>query len=427
MSEFQFIHAADLHLGAPFVGMHQENPRLAKMADEATYAAFEKIVELAIDRKVLFVLFSGDIFDADYPNLWAQLRFRDGIRRLHDAGIPSCVIRGNHDHGGSAHAALEFPESYFEFAPGANEPHYLFQNESPVAAIYGYSYPQRAVTENILHHYKPRPSDEKYFRIGMLHANVGGDAAHDNYAPCSIAQLQETGLDYWALGHVHQAKVLSQTPPIVYPGTPQGLSPRENGVHGCYMVSVQNHRCEMEFVALDSVRWIDLEYTISEISSEEELLRALEELLSAQREKTKCPLIARLDLTGRGTLHHALQNAERLQEIQEYLNLQIAEDCFLNRLRDATQPAVDLEKKRRENNLLGDFLRLCQDAHNDEEIQQKVLSELADVCDHAAVKEALGIRGQAEQQAWMAEQLPLWLAQAEIQGADLLLKKDIDG
>ena len=49
------------------------------------------------------------------------------------------------------------------------------------------------------------------------------------------------------------------------------------------------------------------------------------------------------------------------------------------------------------------------------------------MCDHAAVKEALGIRGQAEQQAWMAEQLPAWLAQAEIQGADLLLEKDIDG
>jgi DNA repair exonuclease SbcCD nuclease subunit len=422
MAEFQFIHAADLHLGAPFAGLRQDNPRLAKMADDATYAAFEKIVGLAVARKVLFVLFSGDIYDADYPNLKAQLRFRDGISQLDKAGIQSCAIRGNHDHGGSVRAQLEFPSSYYEFAPGANEPYYIYHNETPVAAIYGYSYPRRAVTENILRHYATRPEDQKYFRIGMLHANVGGDAAHDNYAPCSIAQLKEIEIDYWALGHVHQAKVLSQTPAIVYPGTPQGLSPRENDEHGCYVVTAQEHRCKMEFVATDSMRRIDLQYDITGISSEEELLRSMEELLLRQRETIQHPLIARLDLTGRGTLHRSLQTAGRLQEIQDYLNQQTAGDPFLNCLQDATQPDIDLETRRLENNLLGDFLRLCRDAKNDEELQRKVLLELAEVCEHSVVKDALGLRGHAEQQAWLAEQLPRWLELAEIQGADLLLE-----
>ncbi|MEO6908135.1 MAG: DNA repair exonuclease, partial [Abditibacteriaceae bacterium] len=329
MSNFQFIHAADLHLGAPFVGLHQNNPRVAQMADGATYAAFDKIIQLALARKVLFVLFAGDIYDADFPNLKAQLRFRDGMRQLDAAGIGSCVIRGNHDHGGSVRAKLDFPDSYFEFATGSNEPHLIYEKETPVAAIYGYSYPQRAVTENILRHYVPRGEEQKYFCIGMLHGNVGGDAAHDNYAPCSVSQLKEIDIDYWALGHVHQAKVLSEMPAVLYPGTPQGLSPRETGAHGCYLVTAQDHHCTMEFVPTDSMRWMDLQYDIAEIFSEEELLRALEGLLIEQREKGDHALIVRIDLTGRGTLQRSLQKPGTLQEIQDYLNQQTQEDIFI--------------------------------------------------------------------------------------------------
>jgi len=418
MPNFQFIHAADLHLGAPFVGLHQNNPRVAQIADEATYAAFDKIIQLAIARKVLFVLFAGDIYDAEYPNLKAQLRFRDGVRQLDKAGIASCVIRGNHDHGGSVRAKLDFPDSYFEFAPGANSPHFIYQNEIPVAVIYGYSYPQRAVTENILRYYNVRSEDQKYFRIGMLHGNVGGDAEHDNYAPCSVAQLKEVAIDYWALGHVHQAKVLSDAPAIAYPGTPQGLSPRENGTHGCYLVTAQDHRCTIEFVATDSLRWIDVEYDISGIESEEELFRELGDLLSEQYAKTKRALIVRIALTGRGKLHSSLQKSGALIDIQDYLQQQMTEDIFINRLQDLTQPDFDLKKKRAENSILGDYLRLSQSINSDEELLRKVLLALAEVADHTDVKSALEIHQSNE---WLLQQLPQLIEQAEARGADLLM------
>ncbi len=418
MPNFQYIHAADLHLGAPFVGLHQNNPRVAQMADEATYAAFDKIIQLAITRKVLFVLFAGDIYDADYPNLKAQLRFRDGILQLDKAEISSCVIRGNHDHGGSVRAKLEFPDSYFEFAPGANPPHLINQNGIPIAAIYGYSYPQRAVTENILRHYAPRPEDQKYFRIGMLHGNVGGDVEHDNYAPCSVAQLKEIDINYWALGHVHQAKVLSQTPAIMYPGTPQGLSPRETGAHGCYVVTVQENRCEMEFVATDSLRWMDLEFSIADISTEDELLRGLDDLLADQRGRENCSLISCISLTGRGELHHALQQAQTLSTIQDHLNQQRENDVFVNRLQDFSQPNFDVETKRQENSILGDYLRLSQSMNSDAELREKVLLSLAEVANHAEIKRALEINNSEE---WLMQQLPQLIKQAEARGAHLLM------
>jgi len=420
MSEFQFIHAADLHLGAPFRGLHQ-NPNIAA-AEKATYAAFDQIIQLAITRKVLFVLFSGDIFDAEYPNLWAQLQFQKGIQRLDEAGIYSCVIRGNHDHGGSRRAQLEFPATYFEFPSGGNEPYFIDQDNIPIAAIYGYSYPQRAVTENVLRHFKPGAPEEKYFRIGMLHGNVGGDPAHDNYAPCSVAQLKEIAIDYWALGHVHQAKVLSaDAPAIVYPGTPQGLSARETGAHGCYLVNVKDRHCQLEFIPTDSLRWANVSCDITKIESEEALLQTLEEKLNALRQQEQRALIARLEITGRGPLHGVLRNPQTRNVMREELNGRL-ESVWIDRLQNATRPDLDLETKRQENNLLGDFLRLCQEAKTNQELRQKVLLSLADACDHPTVREALDIRGAAEYQQWLDAQLPGWLEQAETHGADLLVE-----
>lgn len=428
MPDFKFIHAADLHLGAPFVGLHEVNPRVAQAADRATYAAFEKIIQLALAQKVLFVLFSGDIFDAEQPNLWAQLRFRDGIRQLDAAGIQSCVIRGNHDHGGSVLAQLEFPDSYYEFPAGASEPHLISEDDVPVAEIYGYSYPQRAVTENILPHYALRSAEREIFRIGMLHGNVGGDAAHDNYAPCSVAQLKEIAIDCWALGHVHQAKVLSAAEPIiVYPGTPQGLSPRETGKHGCYLITVQNDRnCDLEFVPTDSMRWVNLQCDIEKITGEDALLQTLEHLLEEQLQQENCSLIARIDLVGRGTLHHSLTNSQTLAALREQLNAQTdaAPLLWVDRLQNLTGPDIDLEKKRRENNLLGDYLRLCGEMQTGEELQQQVLGELEEIFQHATVREALGFHGTAEMRQWLAGQMPQWTEQSEILGADLLLGED---
>ncbi|MEO6906938.1 MAG: hypothetical protein ABI210_03520, partial [Abditibacteriaceae bacterium] len=209
-----------------------------------------------------------------------------------------------------------------------------------------------------------------------------------------------------------------------YPGTPQGLSPRETGAHGCYLVTAQDHHSTMEFVATDSMRWMDLQYDIAEIFSEDELLRALEGFLIEQREKEGRALIVRIDLTGRGTLHRSLQKPGSLQEIQDYLNQQTQEDIFIDRLQDRTQPDFDVEKKRQENNILGDYLRLCDGVNSNSGVREKVLLALSDVRDHPEIRSALDVHGSAAAEEWFLEQLPKWLKKAEFYGADLLLEED---
>ena len=63
--------------------------------------------------------------------------------------------------------------------------------------MYGISYPTRDVYENLVS--RLDHVDESAFTIGLLHANVGGNTDHALYAPCSLDDLAQSGIDYWAL------------------------------------------------------------------------------------------------------------------------------------------------------------------------------------------------------------------------------------
>ena len=95
-----FIHAADLHLDSPFVGLKYLPTQLFERMRESTFLAFSRLITFAIKEQVDFVLLSGDLYDGEERSLKAQLRLKKEFDRLHAAGIEVYVIHGNHDHLG---------------------------------------------------------------------------------------------------------------------------------------------------------------------------------------------------------------------------------------------------------------------------------------------------------------------------------------
>ena len=110
--------------------------------------------------------------------------------------------------------------------------------------------------------------DPAAFTIGLLHANVGGNPDHDLYAPCSLDDLAQSGIDYWALGHVHTRQVMRErAPTVVYPGNPQGRHPNEPGARGVYLVEVDaSGSINLDFRATDTVRWEQASIDISAVA-----------------------------------------------------------------------------------------------------------------------------------------------------------------
>lgn len=364
MTRLRFVHAADLHLDSPFGGLRNLAPEIAEQLYQATFKAYDNIIDLCIQEQVDALLIAGDIFDGADRSLRAQLKFVDGLNRLEDANIRSFVCHGNHDPLSGWEAQLTFPGSCHRFGRELEQVP-VFKDEPDRAVVYGISYPQREVRENLVLRFgaiEPGP-----FTIGLLHANVDNNQAHDSYAPCSLKDLEATGIDYWALGHVHTSQVLRETSPtVVYPGNPQGRHPNEPGPRGVYIVEVGDAgQVGLDFRAVDVVRWATLEIDIDGLETDQSLFDKIDQEASLCLDSAdERDIIFRLVLIGRGPLHDSLTRPGFVDDLLEGVNDSGPRErpfLWCERIQVSTASFIDREQQRQRSDFVGDLVRLCDE------------------------------------------------------------------
>ncbi|MCC6156931.1 MAG: DNA repair exonuclease [Deltaproteobacteria bacterium] len=251
MTDFCFIHAADIHLDSRLKGLADYPGAPVEAMRDATRRAFDNLVRFAIEADAAFVVIAGDVYDGDWRDFNTGLYFAHGMSRLRDAGVRVALIQGNHDAQSVITKSLRLPDNVSRFATEHAE---SVVWEDLGVAIHGRGFGKRAESANIVASYPERRSG--YVNIGVLHTSLAGSPDHEPYAPCGVEDLIAKGYDYWALGHVHARRIVRADPWIVYPGNTQGRHARETGEKGAMMVRVTDGRvAEPEFVALDAARW----------------------------------------------------------------------------------------------------------------------------------------------------------------------------
>jgi DNA repair protein SbcD/Mre11 len=300
---FKFIHAADIHLDSPLLGLERYEGAPVEEIRGATRKALENLVRLAIEEAVDFVLIAGDLYDGDWRDAGTGLYFVKQMARLREAKIPVYLVAGNHDAQNKMTRELRFPENVTVFSsrkPGT------FPVKGLNVFIHGQSYATADVRDNLAGDY-PKPVRDA-FNIGLLHT-CGTDAqVPEPYAPCTLAQLTGKGYQYWALGHVHTAQALSEDPPVVFPGNVQGRHIRETGPRGCLLVSVdERHRITRQFRALDVLRWNLCEIDATGARDSEEVIdRFARRLPGLMSENAGFPLAIRVRISGATSAHRKL-------------------------------------------------------------------------------------------------------------------------
>lgn len=368
---FSFIHCADLHLGEPFrdIRMGSSGPWNEQIG-KATFKAFEKVVDAALENRVDAILISGDVYNGDHHSLSAQMAFARELYRAAQGGIEIFMVHGNHDPGEAWRADIPLPETVHIFPADQVTSIPLMKDGEKAATIYGISYKTRHVKENLAKEFHREKDDG--FAIGMLHTDMGG--ADSPYAPCMADDLKAAGMDYWALGHVHTRKTVSTSPYIVYPGNTQGLSLREIGPRGCYLVDVGAYgTVTLKFIETDTIRWMDMTMDISAYSQTEELISAVTKRRSGLKELTGRPNIIRLVCTGSGPLHAVLSSEDGrdfiLQSLNDKEQFRYLFAWFV-RLEDRTRTSIDLKERRELPDVTGNFLK-AYDALNDLPVDKK--------------------------------------------------------
>ncbi len=380
MLPFSFIHAADLHLDSPFSSLAKENADIASVMRSASFTSFENIIELCISKNVDFFLVAGDVYDGEERSLRAQVRFRDGLKKLSDAGIESFIVHGNHDPLMSWSATLEWPDRVYIFGDHISSIK-VIKDKDPLAVIQGISHHKKNETGNLSLMFNR--TDRELFHIGLLHATLGSNTGHEPYAPCSIEDLKKSGMDYWALGHVHERKIVSAADPaVVYPGNSQGRSIRETEEKGCYLVTVDDqYQISTEFISACAVKWVKDEADVSGISTEQELINFLEQrcLKLSENELSK-PVIVRFELTGAGPMSKTLMNTAAVDDL-----LEIARDAgvscspfvWVEKISVKTSPELDINTLIEQEDFTGELLRLSEELLSSDNLEQFIKEELS--------------------------------------------------
>lgn len=264
----RFVHAADIHLDSPLVGLERYAGAPVDLLRNATREAFENLVTLCLDEKVDLLLISGDLYDGDWRDYNTGLFFCKQMSLLREAGIPVYLVRGNHDAVSRITRELRLPDNVRQLTTDQAETIHL---EDLGVAIHGQGFAQRDVFENLAVSF-PVPVSG-WVNIGLLHTALNGREGHDSYAPCTVADLRSRDYHYWALGHVHAREEVSRKPWIVFPGNLQGRHVRESGKKGCSLVTVTHGEItEVEHRNLDVLRWSRCELDTSGLPDPEALL-----------------------------------------------------------------------------------------------------------------------------------------------------------
>lgn len=393
MRPFRFLHTADLHLGSPFQGLQTRLPeRWSTRVRQAADEVFARIVKIAIAERVDFVTIAGDVFDSLQVPMRAWFELRRGLQRLDEAGIRVFMSHGNHDPR-AGEAPILWPENVHVFpaVPSVPTGQPLPSAWVDLAAdthvqVCGFCYSQAAMTASYANAFVRDSSAD--FAIGLYHGSVGAVASadHANYCPTSVRELGERGFDVFALGHIHQAMVLSEARPLIfYPGVPQGRHIREPGRHGVVIVDVDERgRLSYQWRETAALTWASVDVSLDEEVDLGRVPRRVTQAVRACVEgEPAVPAIVRVWLTGVTPLAVALQSDTDLKDaLMEELHL-LGLPVWIERVDTELVPPLERDALVESTEFIGELLRLIDACRADPARARALLEPVLETVFHS--------------------------------------------
>ena len=266
----RIIHFSDIHIGVENYGRIDPATGLStRMGD--FLAAFDELVDYALDNQVDLVIFAGDAFKSREPNQTQQREFAKRIARLAGEEIKVFLLVGNHDlpHALARATAIEIYDTLaIRNVTVADKPGtWRIDTRSGPIQIVALPWPRRSLllaregTKNLTY---DQMNDEiqRILTQRLLKEAEALDPALPAILTAHVTVAQATlgsersmmvgsdhilllgnvalpAFDYVALGHIHKTQVLSQDPPVVYSGSLQRVDfSEEKDEKGFYVIQL---------------------------------------------------------------------------------------------------------------------------------------------------------------------------------------------
>lgn len=361
---FRFLHAADVHLDSPLIGLDRYESAPVDTVRGATRRAFANLVGLAIEEGVAFVVLAGDLYDGDWKDYRTGLFFVEQMARLREAEIPVFIVAGNHDAASQLTKNLRPPDNVRFLSAKKPETHVI---EAIDVALHGQGYANREVTADLAEAYPA--ADARLFHVGLLHTSLDGRPGHAPYAPTSSQRLAQKGYHYWALGHVHRREIVSEDPWIVFPGNLQGRHARETGAKSCTLVTVDNGTVQrVEERPVDVLRWAVLRIDAESATTTCAVLDRVSHAIVSEADRSDGRALAvRVEVVGTAACHDdfASDPDHWTQEVRALATAVGSADVWIEKVRIATERSIHLSRLADRDDAIWSLVRDIEAAASD--------------------------------------------------------------
>jgi DNA repair exonuclease SbcCD nuclease subunit len=221
----RILHTADWHIGRAYG--HGFEPADAQKLARDRLTVLDRILGLADHFDVHAVLCAGDLFDEPNPreDWWRGLG--DAFARQRNWQRPVVLLPGNHDplNEDSVYSRSHgFRRALPDWVRVVDRDDFELPIASGEAVVYAAPCRSMAGDRDLAMTLPRRGENDTRFRIGLVHGSTVDFPDHPANFPVSSYAPQERGLDYLALGDLHDFSDRGTLAPIVYPSAPEPIS-----------------------------------------------------------------------------------------------------------------------------------------------------------------------------------------------------------
>lgn len=351
----KFVHLADLHLDAKFDSLSSIDGLPQKRRLEQR-KALKDVVEYIKENDIKLFLISGDLYEQNYIRKSSIEYVNKLFEEIPDTQI--FIAPGNHDP--------YIKNSFYSTYTWSKNVHIFNENIEKIdfedAHIYGFGFTDFYCKESEIEEIQVEEPDD--INILITHGSLdGGSDDLREYNPLRQSKLKQLDFDYIALGHIHKPYYNEEkNQKIFYPGSTISLGFDELGEHGILVGDIEKDELKVKFMTIDPRQYEEKEIDITEMTSNEEVLEKLQNLVLNNENLYKIILVGKRYFT---------LNIDEIKKLNSRENIV--------KIKDKTKVGIDIERIAEENNVRGIFVRNMLERKERENLDEDFIEKAIEI------------------------------------------------
>ena len=358
MKKVKILQTGDLHFDTPFRDLDKD---ISEISKEELLEVFSKIISIAEQNRIDILLLTGDIFDNLTVNKKTLVFIKNQIERI--PNIKVFISPGNHDpyNEKSFYKMINWPSNVYIFK-GKLENVIL---DDLKVVVWGAAFNEYYVKESLLKDIKAK---EDYINIMCIHGELSTVEGGNEYNPITIKDIENSKLDYIAIGHRHNFSRIQNIGNTfyAYAGCPQGRGFDEVLDKGVIIGEVSKGIVNLDFIRTSKRNYYVKEVDISnKVSYEEIKNKILEEVKEEERKSNLYKIVLKGEV-------------ESFVNLKEGLLKELIKDYFYYvKIMDKTEVKLDFDSISKDYSIRGVYAKKILEKIDTENSEENEILKIA--------------------------------------------------